>query len=765
MISGARGSVLLLRAVRGVREPTIVSARLMSEYAMFSLRASRAVKSATGLLLCASLLIAQQPPTATPNSPPVETVFSVTTALVQVDAVVTDSKGHYITGLAPDDFAIYEDGKPQKITNFSYVRVSAPPVPPLASAGPPPPAPAAPLHREDVRRTIVLMVDDLGLSFESMAYVHLALEKFVERQMQAGDLVAICRTGSGSGTLQQFTTDKRILLSVIKTLRWNPNGRAALSFFEPYGKYSRLANQIVGGNPNGPNGAAGSLTSSYEAGRNTIFTVGTLGAINYIVSALREMPGRKSIVLFSDGLQLFTPGQGPVRHTGLNTSQTTGSNSEVLVALRRLVDRANRASTVIYTIQAGGLQTLQPDAQDRIELGGMSSRDAQNALNDVTHVGVVGGRDFDFNAGEQGLADLALETGGIPYANGNDMSWGLDRVLEDQQGYYLIGFKPASDTFEEKHGSRSYHRVTVRVVRAGLHVRSRTGFFGETDNETMPKYATPLDQMRVAMLSPFRSSDLRLRLTALYAEAPRRGPVVRNLLYIDTADLTFPTHEVLNLGGTPGPSAQIEIVAMATSLGDVPVATVARSFTLQARAGRFEEAVKEGALYTLDVPIKKRGAYQIRVAVRDTVTGRVGSASQFLEIPELKKGRVALTSIILQNGVRPAGAPDWTGMSPATRQFQQGSEIEYFCLIENAGKKVPVADLDSQIRIVRDGKDVYAGPAKLVPIDGGGLALTGRLKLAGKMTPGHYDMQIVARDRTTPKNGAAAQWTDFEIKP
>jgi hypothetical protein len=104
-------------------------------------------------------------------------------------------------------------------------------------------------------------------------------------------------------------------------------------------------------------------------------------------------------------------------------------------------------------------------------------------------------------------------------------------------------------------------------------------------------------------------------------------------------------------------------------------------------------------------------------------------------------------------------------MSPATRQFHPGGEVEYFCLVENTGKKVLAANLDSQIRIVRDGKSVYTGPAKLVPMDGGGVALTGMLKLGAGMTPGNYYLGIFAADRTAPKNPVAAQWTDFEIGP
>jgi VWFA-related protein len=698
------------------------------------------------MVLCSGLLFAQQP-AAVPNPSAPEVVFSVTTLRVQVDAVVTDSKGHYVTDLTADDFTIYDDGKPQKITNFSYISLS-PQAPALSKADRKstakpspmlPPAPSTPARQEDVRRTIVLMVDDLGISFESMAYVRSALRKFVEQQMQPGDLVAICRTGVGSGAVQQFTTDKRILLSVVDGLRWNLNGRAAPNVFAGAGLADR------GGNPD-------AINDTYNIHRNTMFTVGTLGAISYIVGALRDMPGRKSIVLFSDGLPLFTPGQGPVMHTAMGGGGSKDSNGDIQEALHRMLDLANRAGAVIYTIHTLGLDPVQPDAQARLDTAGfgISAQQAHAALNKLTAIGQ--GKDAAFNIGQQGLAYLAQESGGIPYQNGNDFNYGLDKVLQDQSGYYLIGFKPPSDTFEEKRGARSYHHVTVNVTRPGLHVRSRSGFFGETDEETLPKYKSPLEQMRAAMLSPFRSSDVRLRLTALYAEVPKHGAVVRNLLHIDAKDLSFRT--VLDsTTHTSDSSAEVEIVAVATSMGYLPVSAVAQSYKVQASADQLPEALKEGVVYTLDVPIKKPGAYQIQVAVRDTATGKVGSASQFLEIPELRKGRVALTSVLLHSGDR---------VSPATRQFPPGGDVEYFCLLENPGKTVPAEDFDTHIRIVRDGKDVYTGPAKLVSMDGGGLAVTGGLKLSEKMTPGDYYLGVIVADRKA-KNRVAAQWTDFEI--
>ena len=156
----------------------------------------------------------------------------VSVNLVQVDAVVTDSKGKQVTDLKAEDFEVLQDGKPQIITRLSYITASPGSVPSgpssLAAQGKAVPLPPpSKLRLTDVRRTIALVVDDLGLSFESTVYVRQALKKFIDGQMQPGDLVAIVRTGAGIGALQQFTTDKRLLHAAADRVRFNPFGRRA----------------------------------------------------------------------------------------------------------------------------------------------------------------------------------------------------------------------------------------------------------------------------------------------------------------------------------------------------------------------------------------------------------------------------------------------------------------------------------------------------------------------------------------------------------
>ncbi len=212
----------------------------------------------------------------------------------------------------------------------------------------------APLKPENVRRTIALVVDDLTLSFESTYYVRRALKKFVDEQMLTGDLVAIVRTGGGIGALQQFTSDKRQLYAAIEKVRWNSRGAGGIGAFAPI-----EATLLERSKSMGAEVSEEQLEAEKDSLRNTnqfredLFATGTLGAINYIVRGMKDLPGRKSIMLLSDGFQLFS-----------ETTSGFKESTRVLESLRQLVDLANRSSVIVYTMDPRGLAITGFTAQD-----------------------------------------------------------------------------------------------------------------------------------------------------------------------------------------------------------------------------------------------------------------------------------------------------------------------------------------------------------------------------------------------------------------
>ena len=683
-------------------------------------------------------------------------VVKISVTLVQIDAVVTDQRGKHVADLKAEDFELFEDNRRQQITNFSYV-IAQPPASEANTASPTrteprvpgPPALVTRLRPDQVRRTIALVVDDLGMSFESIATVKQSLRKFVDEQMQPGDLVAIIRTGSGIGALQQFTADKRLLYAAIDRVRLNLMFGGGLGAFRPM-----TSAPLPGA---GDFGAAqmASFMSSSATSREDSFRTGTLGAIGLIIRGLKDLPGRKSVVLMSDGIQLFR-----------------SSDYQMLDAMRRLVDAANRASVVVYTIDARGLQTTGLTAADNTAFRGMP---------EISQVS--SDRSSHLIESQGGLSFLANQTGGFFIRNSNSLTEGVGRVLEDQKGYYLIGYIPEHASFKAVQGKRSFHNLSLRVKGAGLRVRSRTGFYGLSDEEANP---TPVGTQQIvrAITSPFTSGDIRLKLTSLFGYEPKAGSFMRSIMHIDARDITF-SEEADGLR-----KATVEVVAFTFGSQGEVVDREARGYNLSVRTEGFQKLLDQGFTYAINVPIKRPGGYQLRIAVRDPLAERVGSASQFIDVPDIGRNKLTLSGLVV-SGFDPATAKRATApvstdqqaanneniieaidpaSTPAVRILKRGTFLDYGFLIYNAqlDSKTKRPQLESQLILLKDGKEVFSG--KLIPINLGEepdwkqIPASGRLRLGDELAPGEYVLQIIVADKLAKeKERWAMQWMDFEL--
>lgn len=710
------------------------------------------------ILTFAALIVAAaglfgQTPTPTPKQQDDSDVVKISTNLIQVDVTVTDGKGKIVTDLKPEDFEIYENGHKQKITNFSFVSsVRETTEKPAAVDKAAIPLPPSQLRPEKIRRTVALVVDDLSLSFESAYQARRALKKFVDEQMQDGDLIAIIRTGAGIGALQQFTSDKRILYAAIDKVKWNPLGSGGISAFAPIESSPDTSLQATTDPTPTPDNTPASTGAgqSLEDFRSSVFATGTLGALKYIVTGMSQLPGRKSVILFSDGFKMFEQDESGFKEEG-----------RVLEFLRQLVDTANRSSVVFYTVDARGLQTLGFTAADAIS---DTSPDAMNKA-------AQSRRDQLLDT-QEGLSFLAEETGGFAVKNSNDLSGGVRRVLDDQS-YYLLAYEPDSDTFDP--AKRKYNKLEVKVLRKGTSARYRSGFFNVADKDTAktPPETTPVAQLENALVSPFAVSGINLRLNALFGSDAANGPFVRSLLHIDASDLKFTDQT----DGTK--KAILEVLAMSFGDNGEPVDRIAKTYTLTLKADSFQRLIADGFIYQFVFPVKTSGAYQYRVAIRDAQGGKVGSASQFIEVPNLKKNRLALSSIVLES----LTTAEWERMmasdvavvarnpigDTALRRIKIGTVLRYGVEIYNArlgSDKRP--SLQTKVRIFRDGSLVLDGkPAQfdlLGQTDMQHLKMAGALSIGDKLQAGDYVLQVIVTDPLAKaKQQIATQFIQFEV--
>jgi hypothetical protein len=187
------------------------------------------------------------------------------------------------------------------------------------------------------------------------------------------------------------------------------------------------------------------------------------------------------------------------------------------------------------------------------------------------------------------------------------------------------------------------------------------------------------------------------------------------------------------------------------------------------RGRPYERAKRDGVVYSFDIPAKDPGVFQFRLAVLDTASSRVGSAGQFLTIPDFQTDGLALSGILLQPDslASTPEAGDLDILTNATlRKFRFGSSLVFGYTIYNATiDKASSTRLTSETIILRDGKKVYS--SNRLPVstkdqpDLKRIATGARLELGSVLTPGEYVLQIVVEDQITKRS--ATQWIDFEV--
>ncbi|MEK7723319.1 MAG: VWA domain-containing protein, partial [Acidobacteriota bacterium] len=430
-------------------------------------------------------------------------------------------------------------------------------------------------------------------------------------------------------------------------------------------------------------------------------------------------------------------------------------------ALKRLTDICNRASVTIYSFDSRGLVNTFANAGDDVSIANVA--DSMQT------------RSMQVSDNQQGLEILANDTGGRTFFNRNDLTDTISYALEDQKGYYLLAYQPDSESFDAK--KLRYNKLEIKLLRKDLIVRYRTGFYGINDAkplEAVQKSST--DKAVDALMSPFAVSEIPLRLNTLFGNN-QTGSFVNSYLHIDAKKLTFVDQ--------PDGTKKLNFDVLASSFGEngETIDQVGRAYRLSVPAETYKQMMEEGFVYSFIFPVKKAGAFQMRVAVRDGVSSKLGSASQFVEVPDLKKGRLEISGIVLENFVEdPTKEPlqhltvnDITvgkgdpRTDTSLRKFQQGTFLRYILEIYNAKlDKTNKPNLQTQIRVFRDGKPVLNTAPKPFDIgdqkDFGRLLFGGKLSLGKELPTGEYILQVIVKDNSAKeKNNLTTQWVQFEI--
>lgn len=581
-------------------------------------------------------------------------MIHVQTNLVLVDARVTDKRGRPVTDLHQDDFHVFEDGVEQKITSFSVENVEqlatadeSNGAPPTIDFGKLPPTVTANEVNKLTHdhRMIVLFFDLSSMQIDDLLRAVKSAEKFVRKQLTPADLVAVATYSSDLRLPQNFTNDRDELFKAIDAIR--------------VGESSTLADQ-------GDVGAAGGTSATGEevvtqdtseaftpdeTEFNIFNTDEKLAALESLADLLRGVPGRKSVIHFSSG----------VERTGIENQ----------AQLRATTDAANRADVSFYTVDARGLVGLPP---------GGDATGASPSSNAAYTASAFSSQLSSLEGGRETLASLALDTGGRTYYDINDFSQAFTGVQQDNSTYYLLGYSPSNTRSDGR-----FRRIHVEVKVPGVKVQARPGYyapknfrqFTAEDKEVQLEQAMNLDE-------PFVDLPLAVE-TASFRSS--------NQQYYVVLAAKIPGSAISFLNKSKTHRTEFDFAWRATDSAGHVAAALRDTLPVKLDPENYQQVLTSNFLYEGGILLPP-GNYKLKAVVRENESGRMGTFEEPLVLPPISGSSLAVSSVVVSNQVKTAESGN-TGRG--RERFTVTSPLD-----ENGDKVLP-----SVTRVFRTDQNLY----------------------------------------------------------
>ncbi|MGH9342395.1 MAG: VWA domain-containing protein [Terriglobia bacterium] len=661
-------------------------------------------------------------------------VLKVTTNEVLVDVRVTGHGGLPVTDLKASDFKVYEDGVPQTINSFDLEDIQKlaqetgengkPAVINLATV----PKTAT---REDLshivqnHRMIVLFFDQSSMQIPDLMRALKSAQTFIQTQLTPADLVAVVSYSSNLQVRQDFTNDKAALSKAVKSLT--------------IGASSTLAS-------NGSQGAAGG-TDSFG---NTVVTADTgdaftpdetefnifntdekLAALESLAELLQPVPGRKSVIYFSSGIE------------------QTGVDNEA--QLQETTDAANRADTSFYTLDARGLMAMPP--------GGDASTASPSGATGYTG-DAVSSQISSLHNSRETLSTLATDTGGRMFTDLNNFAPAFKRVQQENNTYYLIGYTPSNTKADGR-----YRNIRVTLVdRSGLHVEARPGYYAPKNFHQFSSEDKDM-QLQQAMSSETPFLDLPLAVETAYFLQPDGHYYV--VLAAKVPGSSIPFHQKSAVHST-----QFDFAWRATGPNGKVAGALLDTLPVKLNAATYQEVLKGNILYEGGIVLPP-GNYKLKVVVRENQSGKMGTFEKPLSLPPVGKTGLELSSVVVSNELskappsRPQRGPWAMGaednpldagsqaiLPSVTRVFRTNQNMYIYLQSyggkPEAGSKRKGKSTPPSVALIffRDGVQISeAGPypAKSGKSGSGAASYFTQIPL-GKFPPGRYWMQVNVLD-------------------
>jgi VWFA-related protein len=748
------------------------------------------MKILTSSLLMLALVTASTLPTLaqkpTNRQEQDEEKLVVGTNEVLLDAVVKDKKGHTVKDLKASDFEVYEDGVRQQVKSFRLVNRDEATTTATASdnAGTPSqstqpivtPRANAPLSTN--RLSAVALVFD-RLSPDARARAREAALSYIGNDVRPDDFIGVFGIDLSLKAIQSFTNNAQLIRAAIE----RATSHAPSSFTSSTEQLTNLSQQttalqsqvdVNSGNlaSSGPTGggqalagqaapstaAAGAAAADLQFAEMTERAVegfermersqqgyATTEGLLSVVNAMGRLPGRKALILFSEGLAL------PV---------------QVVAHFRSVISAANRANVSIYAVDAAGLRVLSSDADAGRAMTALGQKRTRIAGSPSDGTGGPMMRDLERNEDllrlnpESGLGQLANETGGLLISNTNNPGPRLRQVDEDLHAYYLLTYTPQNQNFDGH-----FRQINLKVDRPGVEVQARKGYYALNASYDTPvlDYEAPA----VAILSGrSQPNAFDSRVAAFNFPESGKNGLVPVMVEVPADSINFVANNEKKSYST-----NFAVVVLIKDENQRVVRKLSNQYLLSGPLDKLEAAKQGKVLFYRETQLEP-GRFTVASVVYDATTGRASTNTASLVVTLADQSRLRMSSVVLIKNAERMTAVEQNTSNP----FHFGEVVIYPYIDQPLSKAAtkslpffvtvypaPGASETTKLtlEILKGGKSLAQVPLKLPAPD-----QTGRIQFAStipidKLQPGDYELKLMARDA----KDTVTRTEQFTIKP
>lgn len=574
--------------------------------------------------------------------------------LTALDVMVKDGKGRYITDLKSEDFSIFENGVRQTVEFFD---------PPLIDGK----RQSSEAEGKSVKSSgmptniMSLILDGGTTDLTNMKQVREGVLKYIRERITDTDTVAVFGVSSDLRVLQPFTQDKQKLSAAVENAWLLTGSNRNLEQAHLAEDIDRTRSELAGsGDINLPASAAAAAQGPAAAQamlaaralerfvqlRSQLSAQQArpmLAALAAICEAQRSIPGKKTLVVFS---------QGFVAPAILDWQ------------VQSVIDMANRANVAIYIIDSAGLRTGGPGSNAPVPsapLSGvaatmstdsrMRTAGGENVFDNVRHEGE--GREYDI------LYRISGDTGGQLIKGTNDLSKGLDRIDQEIRSRYTLAYYSKDQNFDG-----GLRKIRVDVRRPDTHTISRSGYYANAADDLV--VLSPDEKQLLANLAAVEANPA----LPLFVElSPFRSKQGR---YIVPLSMEVPPAAVKFDKKGDKQHLQFDFFGVIRESSDKIIARLGSGFDIALTAEQYRAILSNNIFYRQDAELDP-GTYSIELIVRDKLSGKMAARKTTLVLPEANSEFSASAVVLSRHAVPTKTQPGASG--PADVLTEGGIQI------------------------------------------------------------------------------------------